>query len=97
MNDLFDGGVGAVEVAARVERIWGDSVGGADVPFANPRADTILPSGEKALTLGVNWTLNRFMKVQFNAIREQVEDPNRSPVPNGAAFWSKIVRLQLVM
>lgn len=97
INDLFDGGIGAVEVAARVERIWGDSISGADDPFANPRAETILPSGERALTLGVNWTLNRFMKVQFNAIREQVEDADRNPVPNGAAFWSKIVRLQLVL
>jgi len=96
-KDLFDGGIGAVEVAARIERIYSDSVGGADEPFANPRAETILPSGDRALTLGVNWTLNRFMKVQFNAIREHVEDVDRNPAPNGAAFWSRVIRLQLVL
>jgi phosphate-selective porin len=97
LNDLFDGGVGAIELAARIERIYGDSVGGTDEPFANPRAETVMPSGERALTLGVNWTLNRFMKVQFNAIRERIEDADRSPVPNGAAFWSRVIRLQLVL
>jgi phosphate-selective porin len=96
-SDLFDGGVGAIELAARVERIYGDSVAGTDEPFANPRAETILSSGERALTLGVNWTLNRFMKVQFNAVREHVEDADRNPVPNGAAFWSRVIRLQLVL
>src|SRR5262249_22319873 len=96
-NDLFDGGIGAVELAARIERIYSDSVGGTDIPFANPRAETILPSGNKALTLGINWSLNRFLKLQFNAIREQVEDPQRDPVPNGAAFWSNVVRVQLVL
>ena len=97
INDIFDGGIGALEVAARVERIWGDSAPGNDDPFANPRAEVILPSGEKAVTLGVNWTLNRFIKIQFNAIREQVEDADRNPVPNGAAFWSKVLRFQLVL
>jgi hypothetical protein len=37
------------------------------------------------------------VKLQFNAIREQVEDPQRSPVSNGSAFWSRIARLQLVL
>jgi phosphate-selective porin OprO/OprP len=96
-HDFLRGGIGAVEVAARYERLWFDSVGGADVAFANPRAENILPSGEKALTLGVNWTLNRFVKVQVDAIRQRLEDPARSPVANGAAFWSRVFRLQFVL
>jgi phosphate-selective porin len=94
---LFQGGIGAVELAARVERLWFNSVPGEDSPFRNPRAETIYPEGDKVLTLGVNWTLNRFLKIQFNGIREQVEDPERNPVPNGAAFWSRVVRLQFLM
>jgi phosphate-selective porin OprO and OprP len=90
-------GIGAVEVAARIERIWFDSVGDTDQAFANPRAEHILPSGERALTLGVNWTLNRFVKLQFNAIREHLEDPERNPVPSREAFWSRVFRLQLVL
>ncbi len=96
-QDFLAGGVGSVELAARYERIWFDSVSGQEDAFANPRAENILLTGEHALTLGVNWTLNRFMKIQFNGIREHVDDLDRSPVPNGAAFWSRVVRLQLVL
>jgi len=96
-RELLRGGPGAVEVAARYERIVYDSVNGAVDAFSNPRAENILPTGERALTLGVNWTLNRFMKLQFNGIREHVDNPDRSPVPNGDAFWSRVVRLQLVL
>lgn len=92
------GGIGAVELAARYERMWFDSTPvGQDAPLRNPRAETILASGDKALTLGLSWTLNRFTKVQVNGIREHVEDPQRNPVPNGAAFWSRVIRLQFVL
>lgn len=96
-NDFARGGIGAIELAARVERIWFDSVDKSDEPFANPRAFTIKPSGDKALTLGVSWSLNRFVKLQFNGILEQVEDTDRNPVANGAAFWSRVLRLQWVL
>ncbi|HJZ73232.1 MAG TPA: porin [Vicinamibacterales bacterium] len=95
---LFQGGIGGIEVAARVERLWFDSVGTAlDEPFRNPRALTIFPGGDRVLTLGVSWTLNRFVKVQVNGIREHVEDPERNPVPDGAPFWSRVLRLQFVL
>ena len=96
-DDFLRGGFGAVEVAGRVERLWFDSVDRSAVPFANPRAFTLLESGNKVVTMGVNWTLNRFTKLQFNLIREQVENPDRNPVPNGASFWSRVFRLQLVL
>jgi phosphate-selective porin OprO/OprP len=96
-DDLLRGGIGAVEVATRYERLWFDSAVGTGIPTRANRSETILPSGEKVLTLGVNWTLNRFIKLQVNGIREQVEDPERNPVPNGAAFWSRILRLQFVL
>jgi phosphate-selective porin OprO and OprP len=91
------GGIGAVEVAARYERLWFGSVGGSEPPFRNSRAETILGAGERVLTLGVNWTLNRFARIQVNGIREHVADPERSPVLNGAAFWSRVIRLQFVL
>jgi phosphate-selective porin OprO/OprP len=94
---LFQGGAGALEVTARIERLWFNSDPGEDAPFRNPRAETVFPEGDRALTLGINWTLNRFVKIQMNAIREHVEDSERNPVPNGAAFWSRVVRLQFVM
>jgi phosphate-selective porin OprO/OprP len=94
---FLQGGFGAIEVAARFERMWFDSAGGTDTPFRNSRAETIFPTGERALTLGINWTLNRFVKIQVNGIREQVEDAERNPVPNGGAFWSRVIRFQFVL
>ena len=94
--DLLRGGIGAVEVAARYERLWFGSAG-EGVGQRTPRAEHVLQSGDRVLTLGVNWTLNRFIKLQVNAIRERVEDRQRSPVPNGAAFWSRVLRLQFVL
>jgi phosphate-selective porin OprO/OprP len=92
------GGIGAIELAIRYERMWFDSTPvGQDQPLRNPRADTIFPSSDRALTLGISWTLNRFTKIQVNGIREHVEDPERNPVPNGAAFWSRVIRLQFVL
>ena len=98
-NELLRGGFGALEAVARVERLWFDSVNGADTSasFRNPRSETISPRGEKALTLGMNWTLNRWVKVQFSTIREHVEDPETNPVPNGGASWSRVVRFQFVL
>ena len=95
-NDLLQGGFGAVELAARFDRLWFGSVD-SGVGFRGPRAETIQASGHRVLTLGVNWTLNRFIKLQVNAIRERVEDPDRSPVANDAAFWSRVLRFQLVL
>jgi phosphate-selective porin len=96
-GEFLQGGWGALELAARYERLGFDSAGGSDEPFRSPRAETILPTGDRALTLGVNWTVNRFVKVQFNGIREHVEDIERNPVPDGAPFWSRIIRLQFVL
>ena len=88
---------GAVEAVARYERVWFDSVGGGDEPFRNPRAETIFPSGERVLTLGVNWTVNRYIKLQLNAMREVLSDPDRSPAPNGPSFWSRVLRFQFAL
>jgi phosphate-selective porin OprO and OprP len=95
-NPFLQGGFGSVELAARFDRLWFDSVDGG-AGFRGPRAEIIEPSGDRVFTFGVNWTLNRFIKLQVNAIRERVEDPARSPVPNGDPFWSRVFRLQLVL
>ncbi len=96
-NEIFRGGIGAIELAARYERLWSDSSGDAlDTPARTPRAATITPSGDKAFTIGINWTLNRWIKLQANGIRQRVEDPGQSPVGD-AAFWSKVLRFQFLL
>ena len=96
-EDFLQGGPGAIELVGRVERLWFDSVGPRGIAFRNPRSETILPTGDRAVTIGANWTLNRFAKLQFNLIREHVEDTDRNPVPNGGPIWSRILRLQFVL
>jgi phosphate-selective porin OprO and OprP len=98
-NDFLQGGVGAIEVVARFERMWFDGLGSGQ-GYRSPRAEFLLPEGEKAFTIGVNWTLNRFIKLQINGIREDV-DRERNPVlpanfPAGA-FWNRVLRLQFVL
>jgi phosphate-selective porin OprO and OprP len=96
-KEFVTSGIGAIELAGRFERMWFDSVNGSEGAYRSPRAESILPSGNRALTLGVNWTLNRFTKLQFNVIREHVEDVERNPVPGSSAFWSRVLRLQFVL
>ncbi len=87
--------LGAFEVVARYERLWFDSAGGEPPPLRNPRADAILTSGEQVLSLGINWYITRWVKLQFQTMREQPLDPERSPVPGGEAFWSPVFRFQV--
>ena len=95
--NFLDGGPGAIELAARYERLWFDSVDGDGTPLRNPRAETVYPNGDRALTLGVNWFLNRWVTLQFNGIREEIEDAERSPVADGNPFWSQVFRFQFVL
>ena len=87
--------MGAVEIVGRYERFWFDSTGGREPALRNPRAELILPSGERVLSLGVNWYITRWVRLQMQTMREQPQDPERSPVAGGAAFWSPVFRFQV--
>jgi phosphate-selective porin len=91
---IFRGGFGALEAAVRYDQLRFDSKIGQDTPFRNSRAETILPSGDRVWTLGLNWYVNRWGKVQINGIREHATDPERSPTLGGTPYWSKVVRFQ---
>jgi phosphate-selective porin len=92
---ILRGGFGAVEVAARVERLAFKSDAAGEAPSTSPRADAILGNGDRVLTLGVSWYLNRWLKVQGNVIRESIDDPAQGPLPAQGTFWSRVLRLQL--
>jgi phosphate-selective porin len=78
-----------------VERLTFDSTAANDsLPSTSPRADTILGNSDKAVTFGVNWYLNRWVKVQFNWIRETLTDPEQGPLPDKPSFSSRVLRLQ---
>ncbi len=93
---LFQGGFGAVEVAARYEQmLLGSSADASEPAFNNPRADNLLRNHDAVLTVGLTWYLNRWLKVQGNAIREAFDDLNRTPLDGTATYWSYVTRLQL--
>ena len=87
--------LGALEVVGRYERLWFDSAGGEEPALRNPRADAIFPTGEHVLSLGLNWYITRWVKLQMQTIREHAQDPERSPVVGSAAFWSPVFRFQV--
>jgi phosphate-selective porin len=95
--ELFRGGVGAIELATRLERLgFGSSLAG-EPELTSPRAPNLLETPLRAWTAGVNWYLNRWVKIQFNAIRESMDDPELGPDGESAVFWTRVLRLQFVM
>ena len=94
---LFQGGFGAVEVAVRTERIRFGSVATNGLPSDAPRAEVILGNAAQIFTLGANWYVNRWIKIQANLVRDSVTFPEFGPSPAQPAFWSRIVRFQFSM
>jgi phosphate-selective porin OprO/OprP len=94
---LLSKGIGAVELGARWEALRFGSAEHIARPSRSLRAANILGNSDRAWTFGVNWYWNRFVKVQFNAMREQVEDIQRSPFGTIEPFWMRIVRVQFVL
>lgn len=100
---LFGGGFGSVELAARLEGVRFSS-SGAGPPSTGPRAETILPHRDRAITLGVNWSPNRWMRVQANLVRDTMsiptgEVPLSGPLVDGpsSSFWSRVVRFRFAL
>jgi len=95
---VTDGGFGAVEVAARLERLSFDTVlypGGA-IHGPNPR--DLVGNGEWVTTFGASWFPHSRVKVQGNLVIESVDDPARSPAPRGnGRLTSGIVNFQFVL
>jgi phosphate-selective porin OprO and OprP len=91
------GGFGAVEMAARFETLGFGSAGGTGNLSTSTRADNVLGNADHVLTCGVNWYLNRWVKIQANLIRERLHDPLMGPVPGRAGFWSRVIRFQFTV
>jgi phosphate-selective porin OprO/OprP len=94
---LFQGGFGAIEVAARYEELRFGKVVAGEPPSESSRAASTVTNAEQIFTLGVNWYANRFVKLQLNGIREALEDPSTSPIPGQPSVWTVAFRLQFSM
>ena len=88
------GGIGAIEVAARVERLQAWSASVNDGSFSSPRAPWVMPRADDVWTGGVNWYWNDYVKLQVNAIRERRIADGRVIAGQGE-LWSETFRVQL--
>jgi phosphate-selective porin len=91
------GGPGAIELAIRLESLRFTSGSGGTAASEGPRAEDILGNSDRALTFGVNWYLNPWIKLQLNGIRETISDPSQGPLPSQPSFWSRVLRLQFTI
>jgi phosphate-selective porin OprO/OprP len=94
---LFRGGAGGIELAARAERLRFGSSLEREPDLPTPRAANLREAGLRAVTFGVNWYVNQWVKIQLNAVRELFEDPDRSPIAGRAVFWTRVARVQFVL
>jgi phosphate-selective porin len=87
----------AVDAAVRFERLGFHSAARSDAPSLGPRADHIAPLHQDAWTFGGTWLVNRWVKLQVNAIRESFVDETgiRPEIPQ--ARWRSLMRLQFAM
>jgi len=92
----FYGGIGAIELAARVERLNFDDVG-ADTGFAGygNRARNIAPTADWVLSLGINWFVTDFLKFQADAYQDHFNDLLITPNPPQTSYWSLVGRIQI--
>ena len=94
-HDLLRGGFGAVELSARVEELRFAAATYPTVRFGFPAAAALSGNADRVITLGLNWYLNHYVKLQGNLVRESIEDPVRSPAPAaGGRFLSPVLLLQ---
>jgi len=92
---LFRGGIGAVELAARYERLGFGSAAPGEPEETHPRAPNLLDASNRAWTVGLNWYVNHWTKLQLNGIREAIHEAG-SARPR-AVYWTRVLRLQFVM
>jgi len=88
------GGIGAIEIGVRRERLAAWSPGVNDGSFSSPRAPWVMPRADDVWTAGVNWFWNPFVKLVANVIHERRTEDGRVLVSQGN-LWSQVFRVQL--
>src|SRR5262245_34060314 len=96
---LFLGGIGALMLSARFDKLGFGSKQGQDPPFRNTRAETVFPNSDSVWSGGFTYRANRWVKIQGNAIHESISDVERAPRDPGSettipAWWNFVLRFQ---
>jgi len=94
---VHKGGFGAVEVGIRYESFAFGTTAHDETPSLSPRARVIVGNRDRLVTLGVTWAPVRWVRVQFNGVRERLDDPAQGPNPGAPTFWSRVFRLQFAL
>ena len=94
---LNDGRPGAIQLAGRAEWLGFSTPDGIGEAFRNQRAPNILRNDIRSATLGVNWYPIRFVRLQFNLIREELTDPERRPSATRPYTYIRAFRIQFAM
>jgi phosphate-selective porin len=96
---VFHGGFGALELAARVERLNFDDAGDPSIPVGSGnRAANFAPAAVTAVEAGLNYWPTSFVRLQGNAIWESYNDPRIAPVPGKTGhYFSVLTRIQLMI
>lgn len=99
---LFRGGLGLFEIGARYDRLSFKSAATTGIAFRNPRSDFLLPNSVSTVTFGVNWLVNRWVKIVANGFRQSYDDSERTPrivdvdaIGTATNYWSGLLRLQI--
>lgn len=98
-KSVFQGGKGALEIAARVEGLKFDDTGDPEgfAGYGN-RTRNIAPSGATAIAAGLNYWASDFLKFQGNALWESYNDPLIAPVPgNKGRYFTLLGRIQVMV
>ena len=70
------------------------TIGAVHVALASGNGG-IVAGSDRVVTFGVNWYVNRWAKLQFNVIKEELSDPSQGPLPGQPSFWSQVFRFQI--
>jgi phosphate-selective porin OprO and OprP len=88
--------LGLVEATARYEMIrFGSVSSNSASPSRSPRAANVVANDDRAWTFGINWHASRYLKLQFNGVRETLLDPVRTPIDGESHYWTLATRLQI--
>jgi phosphate-selective porin len=92
---LQHGGLGAIEIGARIEGLsaGGGAPRGVSAALFGPRSPYVLYAGDTAWTTGVNWYLNKFIELSANVIREDRTVAGTLAAMPGAV-WSRTFRVE---
>jgi phosphate-selective porin OprO/OprP len=92
-RDFLRRGAGAFELALRLEGLrFDDAAASTAAPL---HSFDVAGNADHAATIGLNWYLNHYLKLQWNLVRERIDDAERSPAPgSGGSFTSHVLRLQ---